>query len=132
MNSYATLRHWMDAHNFKTHATIGFAVMVVLSMVVFGIAPHGTLDVLNAGLSGGVWALGLCILILGGKRVDFMSTTGVALIVGGLTTSIPSLFYEHSPVDWGSSLSRLGFLILFTRWVYELMRRWKVENGEAV
>lgn len=129
MTSYVAMRRWLDSLNVRAFASIVFAVVCLLATAVFGILPHGSLLVVNAFLSGAVWAMCLLVLVVGGKRVDLMSSTGAALIAGGLTTSIPSIFYEHTPVDWGSTLSRLGLLIIMLRWGYEILKRWKDETS---
>lgn len=130
MSRFHTLDRWFDSLDWRSLGGVVFVAMCLLAAAVFGFLPHTGLAIVNAFLSGFVLVICLLVLLLGGKRVDLMSTTGAALIAGGLATSIPSVFYDHAtPVDWGSSLSRIGLLLLMLRWSYEIARRWREENG---
>lgn len=127
MNSYLSVRSWFHSLSAKSYAGILIAVLSVIAAVVFGVVPNQNLLVVNAFLSGTVWCACLLVIVLGGRRVDAASFAAASLISAGLTMSIPSIFYEHTPVDWGSTVSRLGFAILTLRWGYDLITRIKDE-----
>ena len=128
MTSYMHFREWFDGLNAKRLSFLTAFALLIPATVVFGFLPDGGLRIVDAVLSGLVLGICLFVLLVGGKRVDLASQAGAALIAGGLATAIPSLFYEHTPVDWGSALSRLGLLILMVRWGYEVVKRWREER----
>ena len=128
MSSYQTAHRWMEAMDMKAYAGIGFFVLCVVSSAVFGILPHGSLLYINALVSGGAWAVSLGILIFGGKRVDMFDTVTAAMLAGGLTTSIPSLFSDESVVAWGSTFSRIGVLMFAMRWGWNIYVKYQNEK----
>jgi len=129
MSSYLTAQRWMDAMDVKAYAGAGFFVLCVVASAVFGVLPHGSLIYINALVSGAAWMICLGILIFGGKRVDLYDTVTAALLAGGLTTSIPSLFTAESVVQWGSTFSRLGVLMFAIRWAWNIYV--KVQHEKA-
>lgn len=125
MISYPRFRHWMDNLDLKSFAGLTLAAVCIIAMAVFGVMPGNSLLFVNAFLSGTVWGGCVVLLLVGGKRLDALLTASLCLVAGGLTTSIPSIFYEHTPVDWGSTLSRLG-LVLMVAWVANaVFHKWK-------
>lgn len=131
MTSYGNFRQWLDQLDLRSYVGITIAAICVISMAVFGVIPSRSLLFVNAFLSGAVWSGCVFLLLIGGKRVDMALTCALALIAGGLTTSIPSIFYEHTPVDWGSTLSRLGVMILVGWAANSIFVKWKNEHGET-
>jgi len=128
MSSYQTAQRWMDAMDVKAYAGAGFFVLCIVASAVFGVLPHGSLIYINALVSGAAWMVCLGILIFGGKRVDLYDTVTAALLAGGLTTSIPSLFANDSVVVWGSTFSRLGVLMFALRWAWNIYSRVRNER----
>lgn len=126
--NYVSLRERVRSLNVGAYAGAGLFVLCIVAAVVFGVLPHKGLLFVNAVLSGAVWMGCVLVLVLGGKRIDLWSACAAALIAAGLTTSIPSIFYNSSTVvDWGSTISRLGFLLMASRWAYDLYERVREE-----
>lgn len=127
-NSYVQFRDWVDGLDLKAYVGVTVVTIAVVSLAVFGVLPRQGLMLVNAGVSGAVWSLCVIALLAGGRRLDVPLSTALALIAGGLTTSIPSIFYEHTPVDWGSTLSRLGVLILVCWAINSIFKKMKGED----
>lgn len=127
-NSYVQFRDWVDGLDLKAYVGMTVLTIAIVSLAVFGIMPRHGLLLVNAAISGAVWSLCVIALLAGGRRLDVPLSTALALIAGGLTTSIPSIFYEHTPVDWGSTLSRLGVLILVCWAVNSIFKKMKGED----
>lgn len=127
-NSYVQFRDWVDGLDLKAYVGMTVLTIAVVSLAVFGIMPRHGLLLVNAAISGAVWSLCVIALLAGGRRLDVPLSTALALIAGGLTTSIPSIFYEHTPVDWGSTLSRLGVLILVCWAINSIFKKMKGED----
>ncbi len=124
----SAVRMWFAGLDWKTYAGIGAAVIGILGCVAFGILPDQSLKIVFAYLSGIVWFSCLFIVVFGLNKVDMETAVCACLIGGGLTTSIPSLFYESTPVDWGSALTRLGFAIAAVKFTYGIYRRVRDER----
>lgn len=107
------------------------AILCIVAVAVFGVIPNQGLLAVNAFLSGCVWTLCLGILIVGGGRVPAGYYCATAMIAGGLTMSIPSIFAPQSPVDWGTTVSRLGLLVLVAQVVVDLVDRWQRERQQG-
>lgn len=122
------VRSWLSHLNVKVYAGMLLAVTLVVAVVVFGLIPNQGLLAVNAFLSGSVWTMCLGIVVLGGHRVKSGYLCAACLIAGGLTTSIPSIFYEHTVVDWGSTVSRLGLAVLVVQVVVDLRHKWFEES----
>lgn len=118
------VRSWLSHLDLKVYSGMLLAVCLVVAVVVFGLIPNQGLLAVNAFLSGSVWTMCLGIIILGGHRVKAGYLCAACLVAGGLTTSIPSIFYEHTVVDWGSSVSRLGLAVLFLQVIVDLSHKW--------
>lgn len=123
------VRTWLTRLDNKSYAGILLAAVMVVSVAVFGIVPNQGLLAVNAFLSGSVWTMCLCIVVIGGHRVKSGYLCAACLIAGGLTTSIPSIFYEHTVVDWGSTVSRLGLAVLVTQVIVDLRHKWFEESA---
>jgi hypothetical protein len=129
--AYLKFRGWLDGLDVKAYSGITLAAVCIIAMAVFDVMPDHNLLVVNAFISGCIWSFCVFVLIAGGKRVDALLFAAFSLIAGGLTTSIPSIFHEHTPVDWGSTLSRLGFLLLVI-WVgLSIFSKAKEQHGDA-
>lgn len=128
MSRYQTAQRWMEDMDVKAYAGAGFFVLCVVASAVFGILPGESLLYVNAMVSGATWAAALGVLIFGGKRVDLYNTVAAAMLAGGLTTSIPSLFAHDSVVAWGSTFSRIGILMLVVRFAWSLYVRYQTEK----
>lgn len=115
---------WLSHLDLKAYAGILLAAVMVIAVVVFGVIPNQGLLAVNAFLSGSVWTMCLGIIVVGGHRVPMGYLAACCLIAGGLTTSIPSIFYEHTVVDWGSTVSRLGWLVLMAQVAVDLVGRY--------
>lgn len=126
------VKAWFDARTPAAFAGVMLAVICVVAVAVFGVIPNAGLLAVNAFLSGCVWSACVGLLILGGGRVKAGYYCAFAMIAGGLTMSIPSIFAEHSPVDWGSSVSRLGLAILIFQVAVDLVSKWRHSPGEEV
>lgn len=129
MSSYQTAHRWFNRMDIRAYAGATFFVLCVVASSVFGILPHGSLVYINALVSGSVWMICLGVLILGGKRVDLWDTASAALLAGGLTTSIPSLFANDSLVAWGSTFSRVGLAMMAARWAFNIWARVQEEKA---
>lgn len=116
-------RGWLARLDNRTYASILVTATLVVSVVVFGLIPNQGLLAVNAFLSGSVWTMCLGIIVLGAHRVKAGYLCAACLIAGGLTTSIPSIFYEHTVVDWGSTVSRLGLAVLVLQVIADLTER---------
>ncbi len=125
-------RNWLSALDFKAYAGLMVAVTCVMAIAVFGIIPNRSLLAVNAFLSGSVWTMCLGIVVFGGDRIKIGYSLAACLIAGGLTTSIPSIFYEHTVVDWGSTVARLGIVILVGQVIVDLERKWKQTGRHGV
>lgn len=127
-NSFVQFRDWVDGLDLKAYVGVTVLTIAVVSLAVFGVMPRHGLLLVNAAISGAVWGFCVIALLAGGRRLDVPLSTALALIAGGLTTSIPSIFYEHTPVDWGSTLSRLGVLILVCWAINSIFKKMKGED----
>jgi hypothetical protein len=121
------VRSWLSKLDNKAYAGILLAAVMVVSVAVFGIVPNQGLLAVNAFLSGSVWTMCLGIIVVGGHRVKAGYLCAACLIAGGLTTSIPSIFYEHTVVDWGSTVARLGLAVLVAQVIVDLRHKWTQE-----
>jgi len=124
-------REWLSSLDFKAYAGLMVAVTCVMAVAVFGIIPSRSLLAVNAFISGSVWTMCLGIVVLGGDRIKIGYSCAACLIAGGLTTSIPSIFYEHTVVDWGSTVARLGIALLVGQVAVDLRRKWE-QSGQRV
>lgn len=122
------VRSWLSHLDLRVYAGILVAVTMIVAVAVFGIIPNQGLLAVNAFLSGCVWTMCLGIVVLGGSRVKPGYQAAFCLIAGGLTTSIPSIFYEHTVVDWGSTVSRLGLAVLVIQVIVDLRHKWFEES----
>lgn len=122
---------WLDARTPAAYAGLMLAFICVVAVAVFGLIPNAGLLAVNAFLSGCVWSACVGLLVLGGGRVKAGYYCAFAMIAGGLTMSIPSIFAEHSPVDWGSTVSRLGLAILVLQVGVDLIAKWRNQPGEV-
>lgn len=119
---------WVETLDPKAYSGFLTASLLVVAFTVFGLLPPHSLPAVNALLSGVIFSACMGLIIVGGARVHKVYYAAACLIAGGLLLSTPSLFVESSPVSWGSSLSRLGFVI-FVLWAcVDMANRWRSEG----
>ena len=121
-------RSWLSKMDLKAYAGMMVFLTCVVAITVFGIVPSQSLLAVNAFLSGCVWSMCVGIIVIGGHRIKSGYLCAACLIAGGLTTSIPAIFFEHTVVDWGSTVSRLGLLVLLVQVVVDLWYRITMEQ----
>lgn len=127
-----SVKAWADTLDPKAYSGFLTAALLVVAFTVFGFLPPQSLLAVNALLSGVIWTACMGLIIVGGARVDRVYYAAACLIAGGLMLSTPSLFVEESPVEWGSSLSRLGFAIFFVWSCVDMANRWRHSEAGSV
>lgn len=125
------IKSWLDNRTPAAYTGLMLAFVCVVAVAVFGVIPLHGLLVVNAFLSGCVWAACVLMLVLGGDRIKAAYYCAFGLIAGGLTMSIPSIFAANSPVDWGTTVSRLGIAILVLQVCVDLIHKWRGPHDEV-
>lgn len=125
MTSIVSVKDWFDRLDAKAHLLVSLMGLVVLAIPAFHLI---SVSFVNAFLSGVIWMVCVAILLCGGKRVDFVTTAAAALVAAGLTTSIPSIPYDYTPVDWGAALYRLGLLLMVVKTANDIYLKAKEES----
>lgn len=125
MNLADKAKSWLDDRTPAAYTGLVLAFTCIVAVAVFGIIPNAGLLIVNAFLSGCVWSACVVMLVLGGGRVKSGYYCAFAMIAGGLTMSIPSIFADHSPVDWGTTVSRLGIMVLVSQVTVDLIHKWR-------
>lgn len=123
------VKDWIKSLDLSVYMGLFLAAMCVIATAVFGIIPNQGMLVVNAFISGSVWAVCLVAIIVGGRRISPVYYASCCMILGGLTTSIPAIFYEHTTVDWGSTISRLGFAVFVVKGLMDAFDRWREEQA---
>jgi hypothetical protein len=124
-----TARRWLSRLDIKAYGSLMLFVTLVVAITVFGVLPTRSLLFVNAFLSGSVLTMCVGIIAFGADKVRAGYLAASCLLAGGLITSIPAMFYDHSVVDWGSTVSRLGLAVLFVQVILDLERKWKEEKA---
>lgn len=115
----------------KGYAIVSGVVLALVAVSVFQIMPPGYLQVWGAMFSGATWMIS-GFVILSGRHVPLQRAVPFALILAGLTLTIPTMRIDN-PTDapvylLGTTLARIGFLSLATQAALDLYRRFKAER----
>ncbi len=124
-------RAWASRLDLWSFMGVFLVAICVVATAVFGLIPNQGMLAANAFISGTVWSACLMAIRLGGQRIDRVYYFSCCLIAGGLTTSIPAIFYEHTVVDWGSTISRLGFAIFVLKGLVDAFDKWRMQHEVA-